>query len=601
MVAAQHRTHPCSERHPSPLRDAKQGKNPTTLNPTTLNPATVGARQVTHRLVHTLFKVVKSVMSDAVPTGLLLITCSMIAIQLLTIFWWLLRHLSTGLGGRKYVLRGVEHWRRSRRTTGWLHPARTAGGWSRKRHWLRCAVTQHFFASARRGLGFNNLDRGKGLYLTCTHPVLSCKQVKEPSLLALVETLLSASYWCAATTRLTTRQICRMLRSSRGAVAAGTLLAALVGGLKVGVWASKVSQAEGLLYMTHATKALMWRQELLLVGASLLIPFLVHQVLNTPTAPGHPSCMSRTMAAQAASSPQLQQPQPAKDSTHSGKDCRTGRGGSQESIQQPSSEAGGQGSPMFYEQQVKQFCQCHALNALFGRHILSGEVLLGFLTSAKASAKHDNTAAALHLHAGQSTQGNFCTAQVNYWLVHNTQERAHLRSLGTAIPQGSGSDDFLQRLRAHNVQRPITAFQLHWDQGSAPTQGPHGHVICVRQHPHTGVWYALDSEKSLPLALTDEMRWGTLRGTMHILFTGEDYRRYAGMPGDGQAQMDSMHTPTPAELVTIRPQQQPTSALCKPHNKDLSRPGNPARTRHEHQLGGNQRCATSRGTRSPLF
>ena len=159
---------------------------------------------------------------------------------------------------------------------------------------------------------------------------------------------------------------------------------------------------------------------------------------------------------------------------------------------------------------------------LFGRHVLSGEDLIEYLADARISGTHDPSNAGLILPAEDGIIGNFTSPNVNYWLVHNTQQNAYLHALGPPIPKNSAKDTFLGRLPLGH-----TAFRLMWHKGSANTDGQYGHCIAVRKHQ--GQWYAMDSEGGSPKQL-DERGWAELKGTMQVLHKGDwQARSFAGI------------------------------------------------------------------------
>ena len=159
------------------------------------------------------------------------------------------------------------------------------------------------------------------------------------------------------------------------------------------------------------------------------------------------------------------------------------------------------------ERQFRRFCEVHALNALFGRRIVSPTAMADFCRQ----ELQFNTALGRHLRMLDLADGNLSTMVVNAWLHHHSSPAVRLVSITLNVAAGSAAEDSLSALPPGH-----DAFQIYWTHGKeAHNSSNYGHVVCVRKQAHTGGWYLLDSENSQPTKMTQIER-SHLRGNVRI-------------------------------------------------------------------------------------
>jgi len=141
-------------------------------------------------------------------------------------------------------------------------------------------------------------------------------------------------------------------------------------------------------------------------------------------------------------------------------------------------------------------------------------------------------------------EGHFTTVYINHMLRQLTTPRAFLHRTSTlCIDRGSTKEHILSMLQTRQDR-----FILQWNGGSSPHEGPYGHSVCIRQHPTSGTWYLIDSEKARPLPLHDPADWGRLYGMTYALASGNpsDYGECpASLLGEP---IDPENFPTPPPL-----------------------------------------------------
>lgn len=147
----------------------------------------------------------------------------------------------------------------------------------------------------------------------------------------------------------------------------------------------------------------------------------------------------------------------------------------------------GHNATIYHEQQKRQFCQVHALNAALGRPILTGETLLQYCKDKTRECQGNPHSMWPHIY--HATNGNFSTMALNRWLEDNSRPPICVATLSAVYPHipsshidlGSTRDTVLSTV----LPLGIHCFMLHTDSLIG------GHATCVRRVD--GNWYHVDS------------------------------------------------------------------------------------------------------------
>lgn len=118
---------------------------------------------------------------------------------------------------------------------------------------------------------------------------------------------------------------------------------------------------------------------------------------------------------------------------------------------------------LYMEKQLRQFCQVHALNALFGTAVQ----LADMVKFCKEHASND-TELGTQLRksiAWDQHSGNFADAVIDAFLHYHSAPTVRLSSIACNIPVGSSAECFLANLPAGH-----DAFMLRWHKGTESYQ-----------------------------------------------------------------------------------------------------------------------------------
>ena len=180
----------------------------------------------------------------------------------------------------------------------------------------------------------------------------------------------------------------------------------------------------------------------------------------------------------------------------------------------------GQGK-LYLEKQYAQFCQVHALNAFFGRSIVTPQDMLHFCMQEIKSG----TRLGGHLSASGYDQktGNLPTMAIQAWLHRHTQPEVRLINIKTNyIVPGKSEMEIISEL-----PQELDAFILSWNKGTERYKSTQcGHAMCVKRHARSGKWYLLDSEEDRPMLMTTT-KWAELKGSISVLNTEGAYNHGA--------------------------------------------------------------------------
>lgn len=169
----------------------------------------------------------------------------------------------------------------------------------------------------------------------------------------------------------------------------------------------------------------------------------------------------------------------------------------------PSTEHSPPETASFYmDRQVAQFCQVHALNALFGRQIVTHPSMLAYAKSHKQNKSGDNWLS----NAFNERTGNFSDMIINHWLRGVSTPKVYIKSVGIHMKRGSSKEEFLADLPAG------------YDRFLLVTER---HAMCMRRCNKTNTWYLLYSEVGRPKRIASTREWASLEGHKKILYKGD--------------------------------------------------------------------------------
>ena len=175
----------------------------------------------------------------------------------------------------------------------------------------------------------------------------------------------------------------------------------------------------------------------------------------------------------------------------------------------------------FYkDRQEQNFCQIHALNALFGRKVLHGPRAMQLACDITIQEPTRGWGFHFRHHCTDGTEGNFSTSLINRILREITMPMAFLhRTSNNTIHRGTNKATILSMIPPGHDR-----FILQWNGGNATDEGNFGHSVCIRKRETNDTWYLLDSlHREKPLRDND---WADLYGMTYILASGDawDFR-----------------------------------------------------------------------------